>query len=483
VHGARLLAQSTKYKAVVQGNRRMNNEEPIPLYKDQCRNDQVSSSEPTRVVATGNRMSNNQEPLPRYKDQCRDDDTPSSGLPRVMGVSAPNGATDARASNNESSVRTSSDPSTSEIQVTVQDGHFGGKRSVHDSNRARDENEAVPVPIAFPVDEAPYMISTATGSAESTVPPESNHRTILLVGTALICLLIIGVVAVSTVCALGRCTSGNGTVRNNPAPLMVQTSKPAVAPSIVPTPKPAVAPSTVMKREPLPIGSAGVNVESAALIAERVNALTLSQTSIVYPSALALPTPEELALAWLVETDPIVWDSSTLPDFQFQQRYALLTTFYAAYASAENITSFPWNLDIDECSWGGIECDSNGQVDRLDWYGRKLSGQLPADVGLLTGLVYFSTSDNEFSGSLPETIGRWTDVSVFSVFNNKLTGTIPDGIAEWTEITEAYFYGNDLTGTMPVGICRYVDQVNDRLLVDCPTSSESVACSCCTTCV
>jgi hypothetical protein len=218
------------------------------------------------------------------------------------------------------------------------------------------------------------------------------------------------------------------------------------------------------------------------LITEQVNALTLAQTSIVYPSSLSSPTPEELALAWLIETDPIVRDSGTLPSWQFQQRYALLATFYAAYGSDLNSTLLPWNLNIDECVWDGISCDSNGQVDRLDWYGRKLPGLLPADVGLLTGLVYFSTSENEFSGSLPETIGRWTDLSIFSVFNNKFTGTIPDGIAGWTDITEAYFYGNDFTGTMPAGICRFVDQVNDRLLVDCPTSSESVVCSCCTTC-
>jgi hypothetical protein len=570
----------------------------MPQYQDpQGRYDDTSSSEPTRVVPSSNGM-NNQEPVPQYKDQCRDDSTVSSELPRVNGISSPNGATNARASNanKDFSSRSSSDPATSEVQGTDHDGgaaQSGSKRSVHDSSRVRGENEVVHVPIAFPVGETLEVISPdrtestglpgSTITPGSTVPPPSNHKIIILVmGTAFICLLIIGVAVLSTICALGMCTSGNDTVSNNPvsnnpvsnnpvsndpvsndpvsnnpvssspvskspvsnnpvskspvsnnpvssnpvssspvssnpAPSIVQTTsrptvapltvatpsivqtttKPAVAPFVVRTPSrptvaplivqspkpPVVAPSTVMKPETLPISSTVGNLESAFLITERVNALTLSQASIVYPSSLALPTPEELALAWLIETDPIAWDSTTLPGFQFQQRYALLATFYAAYTAGQNITSLPWNLVIDECTWDGVACDSDGRVDRLDWYGRMLPGQLPADVGLLTGLVYFSTSENEFSGSLPSIIGRWANLSIFSVFNNKFTGTIPDGIAGWTDISEAYFYGNDFTGTMPVGICRYVDQVNDRLLVDCITSSESIVCSCCTTCV
>jgi hypothetical protein len=468
--------KTTMQSVTVRG---MSNKEPMPQNQDQCTYE-ASSSNPTRVVATGNRM-NNQEPLPQYKDQCRDDEAPSSELPRVTGISASNGAADARASNanRDVSVRSFSDPSSSERQVPVRaDGgaaQHGGKRSVHDSNQVRDENEAIHVPIAFPVGETIDNISPGSEESpvlpKSTVPHESNQKIILFVGTALICLLIIGVVVVSTVCASGGCTSGSDMVSSDPAP------------SIVETPKPAVAPSIVVKPEPLRTGSAGINFELAAVITERVNALTLSQASIVYPSSLALPTPEELALAWLIETDPIVWDSTTLPGFQFQQRYALLATFYAAYTAGQNITSLPWNLVLDECFWDGIMCDSDGKVDTLNWYGRMLPGQLPADVGLLTGLVYFSTSDNEFFGSLPETIGRWANLRNFSVFGNKFTGTIPDGIAGWTDIAEAYFYGNDFTGTMPVGICRYVDPVNDRLLVDCTTSSESIVCSCCTACV
>jgi hypothetical protein len=507
----------------------------MPEYQDpQGRYDDTSSSEPTRVVPSSNGM-NNQESVPQYKDQCRDDGAVSSELPRVNGISAPNGATNARASNanKDFSSRSSSDPATSEVQGTDHDGgaaQSGSKRSVHDSSRVRGENEVVHVPIAFPVGETLDVISPdrtestglpgSTITPGSTVPPPSSQKIIiLLMGTALICLLIIGAAVLSTICALGKCTSGNDKVSNNPVQNNPVSNNPiskspvsnnpvssnpvssstaaihkASPPLSVENVAPTMAPSAELSREPL--WPTGPNVNSSEVLTAQVNALTLSPMNISYPAS-SEPTPQEMALAWLIERDPIAYNdtddgrTNELAEWRMTQRYALVTLFHATDRDASDrpysnrSTAARWFENVDECTWNGIACNADRQVSKVDWYGRKIVGYLPDDVGLLTDLVFFGISANQIRGTLPSTIGLWTDLSVFSVFETQVTGTIPDSVANWTNITEAYFYSNGLTGTMPVGICPYVDPTaNDHMLVNCPTrSGPSVECSCCTACV
>jgi hypothetical protein len=503
---------------------------------------------------------NNQEQLPQYKDQCGGNEGLSSRSPRIVGIvqppkvvgivahkdmSALSMSIDTDTTETSSTIRSSTDPSSSEEQQVIQIGdtlqegqdsctattdddvapkdniasrddtaqdsdkwteshelYDSGNKSTVDhshTHQVHDDSVARQVPFAFPVEEeheaqavrdveAPPEVAPSLNSPDvekSPVSPESNRKIMLIVlGAAVACLLVVGVTVAITACAFGHCTSKNGTAAAvntpPPPPLSIQN----VAPTM--------APSAELSSEPLL--PTGPNVNASEFLTQQVNALTLSPMNISYPALSSEPTPEEMALAWLIERDPIVYNNngSEEPDtWRLTQRYALVTLFHATDRDASNqpysnrTTASRWFENDDECTWNGIECNDENQVSRVDWYGRKVIGYLPDDVGLLTHLVFFGIAANLIRGTLPSTIGLWTDLSVFSIFETQVMGTIPDGVAHWTNITEAYFYATGLTGTMPDGICRYVDPAeDDRMLVNCPTrSGPSVECSCCTACV
>jgi hypothetical protein len=507
------------------------------------------SCEQRRRVLTS-RM-NSQERLPQYKDQCGENEGLSSARPPiVVGIVSPKDMSALTVStdtftteSNSSTTRSSTDPSSSEEQQVVQIGDAlqeGGtlqdsstapkdnlaskddtaqysdmlidSHELYDSrdksavgrshHQGHNDSVASPVPFAFPVEEEQALQDVEAPTEEasdmkspdfekSPVPPESNRKIMLIVlGTAVACLLVVGVTVAITACAFGECTSKHDTAK-----VLEKPPPPPPPPLSIENVAPTMAPSAELSSEPLL--PTGPNVNSSEFIAAQVNALTLSSMNISYPALSSEPTPEEMALAWLIERDPIAYNndnsptSNELSDWRMTQRYALVTLFHATDRDANDSpysnrsTAARWFENVEECTWNGIECNDDRQVSRVDWYGRMLIGYLPDDVGLLSHLVFFGISANQIRGTLPSTIGFWTDLSVFSIFETQVTGTIPDGVANWTNITEAYFYGNGLTGTMPEGICRYVDPAaDDRLLVNCPTrSGTSVECSCCTACV
>jgi hypothetical protein len=259
---------------------------------------------------------------------------------------------------------------------------------------------------------------------------------------------------------------------------------------------PTKAPITTIVNVPANTGapSAGDNTDAMKIaIVDYINSITLftsanddgSSSTVVVPYPPVTSSPEELALQWLVDTDPISRDPANPDDqFRLRQRYALLTLFQSAYANDDS-----WYFNDDECQWFGIRCDQENNVNRIDLFGNNLPGQLSADLGLLTNMVYFSVSTNAFSGTLPPSIGMWTNLEIFSVFSNSLAGTIPATIASWGSIQEAYFYENFFVGSIPIGICPYFADFLDadtdprRLVADCVAGTGKVTCDCCTGCV
>ena len=76
------------------------------------------------------------------------------------------------------------------------------------------------------------------------------------------------------------------------------------------------------------------------------------------------------AITWL-ESDTF---SASLPDAKIQQRYALASIYYATFAVKTIYTvveprgwidSTGWVTDTDECSWFGLTCNVNGEVEKV----------------------------------------------------------------------------------------------------------------------
>ena len=146
-------------------------------------------------------------------------------------------------------------------------------------------------------------------------------------------------------------------------------------------------------------------------------------------------TPEERALRWLIEEDPLQLSTSSSSDqFRLTQRYALLTLWFQSGRSWNNETG--WLSALDECTWGHIICATvNGQqvVSELDFNTNDNLVSLPEDMGLLTGVTILNLPRTILSnGQLPESIGSMSNLEEFQAHASELTGTLPDSIGLWS---------------------------------------------------
>lgn len=130
------------------------------------------------------------------------------------------------------------------------------------------------------------------------------------------------------------------------------------------------------------------------------------------------------------------------------------------------------------------------QLRILDLAKNRLNGIIPTEWAIgMPALEELRLCCNDLSGSLPNDIGLWTGMTWFSVdYNWGMNGTIPQGVRNWTSIDYAYFHSTNLNGTMPM--CernedgslsrdKFVDgYVMEALTAHC----AQVECPCCTSC-
>ena len=85
----------------------------------------------------------------------------------------------------------------------------------------------------------------------------------------------------------------------------------------------------------------------------------------------------------------------------------------------------------------------------LSWlylYENQLTGEIPPELGGLTGLRQLDLSGNQLSGAIPPELGRLQDLQVLYLENNRLTGEIPPELADLSSVRQLYLSNNRLTG-------------------------------------
>ena len=85
----------------------------------------------------------------------------------------------------------------------------------------------------------------------------------------------------------------------------------------------------------------------------------------------------------------------------------------------------------------------------LSLYTNDLRGELPTELGNLTGLRTLSLGDNNFTGELPKSLGKLTNLSFLSVYSNNLSGQLPSELANLINLGFLSLSGNNLTGELP----------------------------------
>ncbi|GMH50992.1 hypothetical protein TrLO_g12737 [Triparma laevis f. longispina] len=74
------------------------------------------------------------------------------------------------------------------------------------------------------------------------------------------------------------------------------------------------------------------------------------------------------------------------------------------FANTTSIGFWDTSNTAGACDWSGLTCRDDTVVElRLNWKG--LRGEIPACIGDLHHLEYFSVADNDLSGPIPESFG------------------------------------------------------------------------------
>ena len=148
-----------------------------------------------------------------------------------------------------------------------------------------------------------------------------------------------------------------------------------------------------------------------------------------------------------------------------------LIALYNATQGAKWGTNTNWlGAPGTECTWFGVQCNpAQTTVIRLDIGFNYLSGQLPIEIGQLTGLTTLRLVGNGLYGSIPTQIGQLTQLQNLYLYDNFFTGAVPAEIGQLTALQNIDVSGNGLD-SIPMTIgglisLRTLDVSSNRLTV------------------
>ncbi|CAB9519794.1 expressed unknown protein [Seminavis robusta] len=114
----------------------------------------------------------------------------------------------------------------------------------------------------------------------------------------------------------------------------------------------------------------------------------------------------------------------------------------------------------------------------LDLGNNKISGTLPASLGLLTNAHTLDLYGNQITGSLPTELGLLENVSSILLDSNHLTGTVPSQLGLLTNLDALSLENNALSGSLPEEICN-LKMINQNIIIIVDCSDVSCSCDCC----
>jgi len=348
--------------------------------------------------------------LPSYKDQARSVADPSSGGATVSVIARRviRGKSPSRPSNNYKS-QDDNHPAashSSEVSSSGQDW----TEDPSESEQQQQGSVIVPiirVDVVSDDDDGNHAGSRSLPSASVGKVYNADafaltggifvKRRCVIVTIAVLLLVVAG--AVSGICGAGLCSSsskgggGGGGDDGASRPIEPPSSSPSSAPSMP--------------------------VRNITAIVDYINLVTFANKTITYPAPVDLATPEEMALQWLIDDDPLemsIESSNYL--MRLTQRYALATLWYSLKGVAW-LAQTGWLENENECAWHGIGCVS-GKVTTIGEGGayqeNNLSGSIPTDLALLTAVDVINFASNRgIRGSLPQAIGNLSLLTYFDI--------------------------------------------------------------------
>ena len=142
---------------------------------------------------------------------------------------------------------------------------------------------------------------------------------------------------------------------------------------------------------------------------------------------------------------------------QISERLALIS-FYIATGGPNWGDNTNWLSSAPLSDWHGVETNDNGWVTHLILNGNGLKGKVPGRFGadasslnILPFLEHLELGNNLLSGSIPAELGLFTGLRTLDVSGNRLNGPIPAELSNLTSLETLYLGGgnNSFTECIP----------------------------------
>ena len=112
----------------------------------------------------------------------------------------------------------------------------------------------------------------------------------------------------------------------------------------------------------------------------------------------------------------------------------------------------------------------NDRVTELLWYGKRLSGSVPEEIGALSALTFLALYSNDLTGPLPLSLGNLTSLAMLYLHDNYFSGPLPPSLSNLSNLhTLLLRYENGVesndfaTGVPPAPLYQKKDEVQAYL--------------------
>ena len=140
-----------------------------------------------------------------------------------------------------------------------------------------------------------------------------------------------------------------------------------------------------------------------------------------------------------------------------QEERAALTALYNATNGDNWHANGNWLTDAPLSRWLGVSTNDNGRVIVLKLSAIGLSGEIPAEIGLLDKLETLVLDNNELTGIIPPELVELDYMETLSLGGNQLSGEIPFELDEMDNLVYLDLGGNQVTGEIPFALTRLRD--------------------------
>lgn len=340
--------------------------------------------------------------------------------------------------------------------------------------------------------------------SNATVQTSRERRIIAFLSIFVICLISLLLIAIAVGIGLG--VSRNKKPQPTPTPTPLPTFRPTGIPTskpttLAPSPKPTGSPTmsttdsptsaetqiqttNAPVAEPQPPGPTLLPTTSPDSQNTELLQLLIENSLDEGDAVMTTATPQNKAYKWL-STNAFL---NIYSDEQILTRYALATFFYATNGPTtwdSFIRDDGWLTDAPECEWGST---ANNQCTKgvytsltLDFMG--VSGTIPQELGLLSGLERFSVRGSEetssvISGTIPDIFGTLSNMQTIRLNDNGLGGLIPASIGSMKNCIVLILSGNSLIGKIPTELsetqARTLNLSNNQLSGQIPSELFSL---------